>query len=99
MYTIYCNYKRCMNTSLTACLLILGCFALPIIFLSQSSSAIAQSVINVKNYGAKGDGTTDDTVAFQKAMAALGSNGLLYAPAGNYIVNTMLTFTANQGLY
>lgn len=44
--------------------------------------------INVKEapYGAKGDGTTDDTTAISNAITALGSNGgVLYFPPGVYI--------------
>lgn len=38
---------------------------------------------NVKSYGAKGDGTTDDTIAFSTAIAS-GSD--LYIPDGEYII-------------
>ena len=38
---------------------------------------------NVKSYGAKGDGTTDDTAAFSSAIAS-GSD--LYIPDGEYII-------------
>lgn len=38
---------------------------------------------NVKNYGAKGDGATDDTIAFSKAIA---SGNDLYIPDGEYII-------------
>ena len=38
---------------------------------------------NVKNYGAKGDGTTDDTAAFSSAIA---SGNDLYIPDGEYII-------------
>lgn len=38
---------------------------------------------NVKNYGAKGDGTTDDTIAFSTAIA---SGKDLFIPDGEYII-------------
>ncbi len=42
---------------------------------------------NVKRYGAKGDGSTDDTTAIQAAItAAQVAGGTVYFPAGIYIV-------------
>ena len=38
---------------------------------------------NVKDFGAQGDGTTDDTAAFHRALAAT-SQGALYIPPGRY---------------
>lgn len=46
--------------------------------------------INVKDYGAVGDGVTDDSAAFQAAIAAAkAKNAILYIPVGNYLVNTL----------
>ncbi len=44
-------------------------------------------VLNVRDFGAKGDGQTDDTAAFQKALdaAAAARGGTVFAPAGNYL--------------
>lgn len=41
--------------------------------------------INVKDYGALGDGTTDDTDAIDDAIAAMTSGGVLYFPVGSYV--------------
>lgn len=46
---------------------------------------------NVKEFGAKGDGSTDDTAAFQMAINSLGSQGgCLYVPRGYYIITDTL---------
>ncbi|UNB51355.1 glycosyl hydrolase family 28-related protein [Mycolicibacterium sp. YH-1] len=42
------------------------------------------AVINVKDYGAVGDGITDDSAAIKAAEAALTSGGHLYFPDGDY---------------
>ncbi len=47
-------------------------------------------VINVKAYGAKGDGTTDDTASIQSAIDyAYTISGTVYLPVGTYIVSTI----------
>jgi Pectate lyase superfamily protein len=54
------------------------------------------SWMNVKAFGARGDGVTDDTAAIQTALVALGSGGangyVLYIPAGTYKITQKLTY-------
>lgn len=50
--------------------------------------------INVKKYGAMGDGVTIDDAAFTHAIADTPVDGELYIPAGNYVINQ--EFTINK---
>jgi peptidoglycan/xylan/chitin deacetylase (PgdA/CDA1 family) len=63
---------------------------------SKSSSAFSSKVarvINVRDYGAKGDNTTDDTTSIANAIAALlalsTSGGTIYFPPGTFITSTV----------
>lgn len=49
--------------------------------------------VNVKDYGAVGDGVANDNTAFQNAIVALGTvGGTLYIPQGRYAGLSTLTF-------
>lgn len=48
---------------------------------------------NVKSYGAKGDGTTDDTTAIQAAITAASSGGVVFFPVGTYKISSPLTLS------
>lgn len=43
--------------------------------------------VNVMDYGAKGDGVTDDTTAIEAAFTAAGSTNKILFPAGNFVYN------------
>src|SRR2546421_2265575 len=47
-------------------------------------------VINVKDYGATGDGSTDDTTAIQNAINASSFGNTIFFPTGTYIVSTTI---------
>lgn len=51
--------------------------------------------INVKLFGAKGDGVTDDTVAIQAAINELPQNngGVVFFPPGIYVISSSLVLT------
>ncbi len=51
----------------------------------------AGMVVNVKDYGATGNGSTDDTAAIQNAITvAKADTQVLYFPKGNYIISATL---------
>lgn len=60
--------------------------------ISELSETIADYPISVKNYGAKGDGATDDTTAIQTALA---ENRKVYIPAGTYKLSGELVIRDN----
>ena len=45
--------------------------------------------VNVKDFGAVGDGVTEDTAAIQAAIHCLPENGLLHFPAGTYLTGPL----------
>ena len=62
---------------------------------SAGALGMVPQVYNVRSltYGAKGDGTTDDTAAIQAAVTAAisASGGVVYLPAGKYKVSSAIT--------
>lgn len=52
-------------------------------------------VVNVRDFGAKGDGVHDDTEAIQAAISS-GAGKTVFFPHGNYIVNGVTTFNLQE---
>src|SRR5215203_1094542 len=73
-------------------LYILGlCLLLPCLTTNTLAKTTSEpETINLRNFGAVGDGVTDDGPAFQKALDALAAagGGTLFIPAGKYVVAT-----------
>ncbi len=67
---------RRLNFLLLCCLLV-------------QAGAFGQAAVNVRNFGAKGDGKTDDAPAINQALKAAHSKQKnIYFPAGTYLCNT-----------
>ncbi|MDD2485353.1 MAG: glycosyl hydrolase family 28-related protein [bacterium] len=58
-------------------------------FFAFCSAIASADVYNVKDYGAVGDGITDDTSALQTALNAVPENGTLYIPYGIYLTGAL----------
>lgn len=71
-------------------------------FLEVTDKAAARAalgvdqVVDVTNYGATGNGTTDDTTAIHAARTAAGIGGKVYFPAGTYLVDGLTASVADQ---
>lgn len=58
---------------------------------SQCCFLLAGQTLNVQSYGATGNGSTDDTLAINRAIQAIpASGGTLYFPCGIYVVTSGL---------
>lgn len=56
-----------------------------------------QDLVSVKDFGAKGDGTTDDTASIQAAInLACTYGGNVYLPSGVYKISAPLVFSMNS---
>ncbi len=69
-------------------------------FQVASTSSNSSSVINIKDFGAKGDGTTNDSTAFAAALTvAQVNNALIYFPTGDYVLTAMSACTGMCRLF
>lgn len=57
-----------------------------------------QERVNVRDLGAVGDGVTDDTAAFNNAIAALTHGGVVFVPSGLYLIDPAISIVVKTGL-
>jgi len=68
----------------------MGLMGMPAVAQASGSGSSAAAIVEAKNvvsFGARGDGSTDDTAAFQRALDAAhqAGGGTVYAPPGRYL--------------
>ncbi len=72
-------------------------------FADQRDAAVTEliagtgEVVNVRSYGARVDGSTDDTAAINAALTA-GAGGTVFAPSGTYALEGPLTILSDTTL-
>ena len=55
-------------------------------------------ITNVKSFGAKGDGVTNDASAIQDALDYAQRGGIIFFPFGTYLITSNVVFYSNQHL-
>lgn len=67
---------------------------------NRTIQAKLREVVSVKDFGATGDGSTDDTAAIQAATAAVqGSRVALFFPPGTYKVTSTISITGALSIF
>lgn len=59
------------------------------------TSAYTRETFNVTQYGAKGDGVTDDAAAIQRAVDAAAGGGTVFLGPGTYIIGTSVLISSS----
>jgi hypothetical protein len=64
---------------------------------TRTVQARLRDYVSVKDFGAVGNGVTDDTTAIQLAATHISTTGgTLFFPAGDYVISTRIDFTGNN---
>ncbi|WP_257668986.1 glycoside hydrolase family 55 protein [Parapedobacter tibetensis] len=82
-------------------LLILGAVILSAACSQQPVLPDDEGTVDVQSVGAVGDGVTDDTWAFQKAIDSMASRGggTVYVPPGNYLIDADTSIKMRSNVY
>jgi len=67
---------------------------------SRTVTSKLQESVSVKDFGAVGDGVTDDTTAIQNAFTAVSTagGGAIYFPLGTYLISAQITMGSNTSI-
>jgi hypothetical protein len=66
------------------------------IVIAAGTGKYGRVVYSVEEYGATGDGVTDDTTAIQNTIDAAGEGNTVYLPNGSYLITVPLTISYNS---
>src|SRR5664279_3613259 len=84
------SFERRMERCMLGCLLF-SCSTIPLVNSGMASAQVltanrVDGVYNIRDYGAIGDGETDETQAIQKAIdAASQAGGIVLVPVGHWL--------------
>jgi hypothetical protein len=86
------------TATVTANMIVPGALSQTATYLQGSAGSVSRTIqnklqesVSVKDFGAIGDDTTDDTVAIQAAVNACSIGGSVYFPAGKYKITSAIT--------
>ncbi|TCL58315.1 pectate lyase-like protein [Hydrogenispora ethanolica] len=100
-----------LQRGVTLILIVLLCGAAPLLALARPGLAADQPIlgpafqkaetapVNVKTFGARGDGVSDDSASIQRALASLKDGGALFFPKGQYAFTRTLTIPSNVRIF
>ena len=79
--------------------LLQGAAASALLWCGRGAIAASQRTVDVRKFGARGDGRADDTDAFEAALDALPGGGILDVPAGDYMIDTLRSIRLHDGVH
>ncbi len=87
---------RCVLTKCVVCVAAIAAMALPMASPAMGATRTVNTV-SVTDFGAVGDGVTDDTLAIRKALGALNPGDTLVFPANKTFAHSDTITVASDG--